>query len=298
MKNPCENDVLDELLRLLKLEKIEENIFRGQSQDLGYGAVFGGQVLGQALSAASQTVPSGRRAHSLHAYFLRPGDASRPIVYQVDCIRDGTSFTTRRVVAIQKGRPVFSMSASFQIDETGFVHQDAIPPDVAPPEGLESDLEMARRVAHRIPAAIRDRILCRRPIEIRPVDPNNPFAPEKRPPWRHVWFRALGEVPEDPAVHRYVLAYASDFGLVATSLYPHGRSYWQPTMQVASLDHAMWFYHDFRINDWLLYAMESPAAARARGLSFGRIFTRDGTLVAVTAQEGLIRDRGTSPLSS
>ncbi|MEE4609227.1 MAG: acyl-CoA thioesterase II [Desulfobacteraceae bacterium] len=286
-----QGEVLAELLQLLQLEKVEENIFRGQSQDLGYGAVFGGQVLGQALSAASQTVPDQRRAHSLHAYFMRPGDASRPIVYQVDCIRDGTSFTTRRVVAIQKGRAVFSMSASFQVAEPGYDHQDAMPPDLPPPEGLASDLEMARRVADRIPAGIRERILCRRPIEIRQVDPNNPFAPERRAPRRSVWFRVKGTLPEDPAVHRYLLAYASDFGLVATSLYPHGRSYWQPTMQVASLDHAMWFYRDFRINDWLLYAMESPSAAGARGLSFGRIFTRDGTLVAVIAQEGLIRDR-------
>ena len=286
-----QGEMLAELLQLLKLEKVEENIFRGQSQDLGYGAVFGGQVLGQALSAASQTVPDQRRAHSLHAYFLRPGDAARPIVYQVDCIRDGTSFTTRRVVAIQKGRAVFSMSASFQVAEPGYDHQDAMPPDLPPPEGLASDLEMARRVAHRIPAGIRERILCRRPIEIRQVDPNDFFAPERRAPRRFVWVRAKGTLPDDPAVHRYLLAYASDFGLVATSLHPHGRSYWQPSMQVASLDHAMWFYRDFRFDDWLLYAMESPSAAGARGLSFGRIFTRDGTLVAVTAQEGLIRDR-------
>jgi acyl-CoA thioesterase-2 len=292
MKNHGDRDFLGELIQLLKLEKIEENLFRGQSQDLGFAALFGGQVLGQALSAASQTVPDERRVHSLHAYFMLPGDARLPIVYQVDRIRDGTSFTTRHVVAIQKGRALFSMSASFQVAEPGYDHQDRMPPDLPPPEGLESDLEMARQVSERIPPHIRDRILCPRPIEIRQVNPNNPFAPERREPRRFAWFRAKGSVPDDPALHRYLLAYASDFGLVATSLYPHGRSYWQPTMQVASLDHAMWFHRDFRINDWLLYAMESPTAAGARGLSFGRIFTRDGSLVAVVAQEGLIRDRG------
>jgi acyl-CoA thioesterase-2 len=285
-------DVLTQLLRLLKLEKIEENIFRGQSQDLGFGAVFGGQVLGQALSAASQTVPRGRQAHSLHAYFLRPGDAQRPIVYQVDCIRDGTSFTTRRVVAVQRGRAIFSMSASFQIDEPGFSHQDAMPPGVPPPEALESELEMARRVQDRIPPATRDKILCHKPIEIRPVDPVNPFAPEARPPRRMAWFRTRGDMPQDPTVHRYLLAYASDFGLVSTSLYPHGRSYWEARMQVASLDHAMWFYRPFRMDDWLLYVMESPSAAHARGLNLGRVFTRQGDLAAATVQEGLIRDRG------
>lgn len=286
-----EGDVLSELLALLKLEKIEENIFRGQSQDLGFGAVFGGQVLGQALSAASQTVPEERSAHSLHAYFLRPGDATKPIVYEVDCIRNGGSFTTRRVVAIQKGRAIFSMAASFQITEPGFEHQDQIPDDVPEPDTVASELELARRVRDSIPPAIRDRILCNKPIEIRPIDPINPFAPKKKPPRRHVWFRAAGSMPEDLAAHKYVLAYASDFGLVATSLYPHGHSFWEPSMQVASLDHAMWFHRDFRIDDWLLYVMESPNAAGARGLSFGKIFTRDGRLVASTAQEGLIRLR-------
>jgi acyl-CoA thioesterase-2 len=291
MTDCSQGDVLAELLQLLKLEKIEENLFRGQSQDLGFGAVFGGQVLGQALSAASRTVPDQRRAHSLHAYFMRPGDASRPIVYQVDCIRDGTSFTTRRVVAIQKGRAVFSMSASFQVAESGFDHQDAMPPDLPPPEALVSEHEIVQKLADRFPPGIRKRILCRRPIEIRPVNPMDAFELKSLPPRRCVWFRASGTLPENATIHRYLLAYASDFGLVGTSLYPHGRSYWQSTMQVASLDHAMWFYRDFRMDDWLLYAMESPSAAGARGLSFGRIFTRDGTLVAVVAQEGLIRDR-------
>ena len=286
-----EGNVLEELLILLKLEKIEENIFRGQSQDLGYGNVFGGQVLGQAMSAAYQTVGRERRAHSLHAYFLRMGDAAKPIVYNVDCIRDGKSFTTRRVVAIQNGQAIFNMSASFQIDESGFSHQEQAP-QVAGPEDIASELELANRVADKIPDTIRDRILCKKPIEFRPLNPINPFAPEKRDPRRYTWFKAIDTLPDDAALHQYLLAYASDFGLVITSLYPHGHSFWDPDMQVASLDHALWFHRDFRMDDWLLYAMQSPNAGKARGLCEGKIYTRNGTLVASVIQEGLIRYHG------
>lgn len=283
-----DGNLLKELLSLLQLEKIEDTIFRGQSQDLGFGAVFGGQVLGQALSAASQTVPSDRFAHSLHAYFLRAGDATKPIVYTVDCIREGKSFTTRRVLAIQNGRPIFTMSASFQVLESGFDHQAAMP-EVPDPEGVESDFERAQRLAHKIPAAIRERILCQHPIERRPIHPSDPFAPEKRAPIRSIWLRAIDTMPADPAVNKYVLAYASDFGMIPTALFPHGRTYWDPAMQVASLDHAMWFHRDFRMDQWLLHVIESPNANKARGLSQGKIFTRDGVLVASTMQEGLIR---------
>lgn len=286
-----EDNVLEELLVLLKLEKIEENIYRGQSQDLGFGSVFGGQVLGQALSAAYQTVPAGRKAHSLHAYFLRMGDAAKPIVYNVDCIRDGKSFTTRRIVAIQNGNAIFNMAASFQIDEQGFDHQDEAP-DVAGPEGISTELENAMKLADKIPAGIRERILCKKPIEIRPLNPINPFSPEKRKPIRHTWFKAIDKLPDNPMVHQYLLAYASDFSLVGTALYPHGHSFWQPQMQAASLDHAMWFHRDFRMDEWLLFALESPNAYRARGLSYGKIFTRDGQLVASVAQEALIRLHG------
>ncbi len=282
--------VLEELLDLLKLEKIEENIFRGQSRDLGFGNLFGGQVLGQALSAAYETVPAQRFVHSLHAYFLRPGNARKPIIYNVDCIRDGKSFTTRRVTAVQKGRAILNMAASFQVDEPGFEHQ--VPAPQAPgPEGIPSDSERAAKVADQIPEAIRDKILCRKPIEIRPVNPVNPFAPEKREPLRYVWLKAIGRLPDDPVMHQCMLAYASDFGLVLTALYPHGHSFWQPHMQVASLDHAMWFHRDCRLDDWLLYVMKSPNAGKARGLSNGRIYTRDGILVASVSQEGLIRHR-------
>ncbi len=284
-------NVLSELLMLLKLETIEENIFRGRSQDLGFGNIFGGQVLGQALSAMSQTVPPERPVHSLQAYFMRPGDPTRPIVYQVDPIRDGGSFTTRRCVAIQKGRAIFSVSGSFQIVEDGFEHQAEMP-QVDGPEGLESELELTRRISEQIPERIRSKLTCDRPIEIRRVDPIDPFNPEKREPTRFAWFRAIGPLPEDPVIHRYMLAYASDFGLVGTSLSPHGTTYWDRRMQVASLDHAMWFHRDVRMDDWLLYAMHSPSASGARGMNFGRIYTQDGRLVASTAQEGLIRFRG------
>ena len=282
------DDVLEELIELLKLEKIEENIFRGQSQDLGFGNVYGGQVLGQALSAAYQTVPAERGVHSLHAYFLRPGDAKKPIVYNVDCIRDGKSFTTRSVIAIQNGRAILNMAASFQVAETGFDHQDAAP-QPAGPEGITSERELALKVADQIPESIREKILCKKAIEIRPVDPINPFAPEKRMPLRYAWFKAVGRLPDDPMVHQYMLAYASDFGLAITSLYPHGQSFWQPQMQVASLDHAMWFHRDFRMDNWLLYVMESPNAGKSRGLSRGQIYTQEGKLVASVVQEGLIR---------
>lgn len=283
------SDVLTELLALLRLERIEQNLFRGQSQDLGWGAVFGGQVLGQALSAAAQTVPADRPVHSMHAYFLRQGDARRPIVYDVDALRDGGSFTTRRVIAIQGGHPIFSMACSFQIQEGGFDHR-ATPPDVPPPEGLLSEREAAERVADRIPEPIRTIALAERPIEIRPVQPMNFLSPKPAEPRRQLWYRAAGPLPDDPAVHRYLLAYASDFNFLTTAMLPHGVSILTPGLQVASLDHAMWFHRPFRFDEWLLFDVESPSASGARGLVLGRFYTREGHLVATLAQEGLLRD--------
>lgn len=283
-------NVLEELLQLLKLEKIEENIFRGQSQDLGFGNVFGGQVLGQALSAASQTVPSERHAHSLHGYFMHPGNVQKPIVYTVDCIRDGKNFTTRRVVAVQGGRAIFSMSASFQMEESGFEHQDRMP-DVPGPEELKSVIEFARPMADKLRPDAREKLLREKPIESRIVDPINPFEPEKRPPEKYIWLRAIDNLPDDPFIHQCLLAYASDFGLVGTALNPHGQSFWMPGMQLASLDHAMWFHGDFRLDDWLLFSIRSPRAAKSRGLAIGHFFTHDGRLVATAVQEGLIRKR-------
>jgi acyl-CoA thioesterase II len=283
-----EGNVLEELLRLLKLKKIEKNIFQGQSQDLGFGNVFGGQVLGQALSAASRTVGSEFAAHSLHGYFMRAGDAAKPIVYTVDCIRDGKSFITRRVVAVQNGLAIFSMAASFHRDEQGYEHQDTMPV-IKGPQGLENEIEMAKRLSDQIPRPILKKLLCKKPIEIRVVNPVNPFDPKPMPPEKYIWFRAIDKIPDDDAAHRYILAYASDFHLVSTCLYPHGKTFWSPDMQVASLDHSMWFHKKFRMDDWLLYVMKSPNAGKARGLSIGSIYTRDGSLVASVAQEGLIR---------
>lgn len=282
--------VLTELVDLLALERIETNLFRGQSQDLGWGQVFGGQVLGQALSAAVQTVPQERQVHSLHAYFLRPGDARKPIVYDVDRIRDGQSFTTRRVVAIQNGQPIFNMSASFQAEEEGFDHADPME-SVPGPDGLSSEREIWRRYAERIPEPFRTRAVADRPIEIRHVNPVDPFHPEKKDADEAVWVRAAGALPDDPALHRYLLAYASDFAFFTTSLRPHGVTWFDGSMQIASIDHVMWFHRPFRMDDWLLHVMHSPSASGARGLVRGSVYARDGRLVASTAQEGLMRRR-------
>lgn len=286
--------VLDELVKLLSLEPIEENLFRGQSQDLGWGTVFGGQVLGQALSAAAQTVTPERHVHSFHSYFLRPGNVAKPIVYEVDRIRDGSSFTTRRVIAIQSGRPIFNMSASFQVHEEGFTHQEPIPQAPAP-ETLKNERELAQQVASSLPPWWRDRLLGEQPIEIRPVTVLDPFRPTPQPPSRMAWLRANGTLPDTPALHNWLLAYASDHLFIGTALMPHGVSFLTPGMQVASLDHVMWFHRPLRVDQWLLHVMDSPAAHGGRGLARGRIYTQAGVLVASTAQEGLIRQRTPQP---
>jgi acyl-CoA thioesterase II len=282
---------LTDLIALLSLERIEENLFRGPSQDLGWGTVFGGQVLGQALSAAAQTLPPDRPVHSLHAYFLRPGNVSKPIVYDVDRIRDGSSFTTRRVVAIQSGRPIFNMSASFQVGEAGFEHQDPMP-EAPPPESLPTERERLAKYAARLPKMVLERANAERPFEMRSADPDeDPFAPAPRAPRRLLWLRTAAALPDDPALHRYLLAYVSDFSFVTTSLLPHGANWLVPGLQIASIDHVMWFHQPFRCDEWLLHVIDSPAAHGARGFVRGRFFTRDGRLVASTAQEGLIRRR-------
>jgi acyl-CoA thioesterase-2 len=282
---------LTELVALLALERIEENLFRGQSQDLGWGTVYGGQVLGQALSAAAQTVPAERAVHSLHAYFLRPGDVSKPIVYEVDRIRDGGSFTTRRVVAIQSGQPIFNLAASFQRDEPGLDHQDDMPA-APPPESVPTEQERAAAHVDRLPKMLRDRATQERPFEIRPVGPiDDPIDPPAHPPQRMIWFRTCGAVADEPALHRYLLAYASDYAFLTAALLPHGVTWLTPGMQIASLDHVMGFHRPLRVDEWLLHVVESPSASGARGLVRGRVFSRDGTLVASTAQEGLVRRR-------
>jgi acyl-CoA thioesterase-2 len=283
--------VLDELVQQLALERIDENLFRGQSQDLGWGTVFGGQVLGQALSAAGQTVDGARVPHSLHAYFLRSGNVNKPIVYEVDRIRDGGSFTTRRVVAIQSGRAIFNMAASFQKEEPGFEHQRPMPsaPD---PLSVPTEQEDWLSRSEQLSASLRRQAAAEDPIELRPLDPpDDLYAPEPAPPLRRVWMRAIDKLPDNPMVHAAMLAYASDFGLLAAALKPHGVTIWSENMQVASLDHVMWFHRPCRMDEWLFYEMDSPSAQGARGLARGSIFTREGVLVASTAQEGLMRNR-------
>jgi acyl-CoA thioesterase-2 len=285
------NRTLDALVLQLDLEQLEVNLFRGQSKDLWGPRVFGGQVIGQALVAAERTIED-RLPHSLHAYFLLPGDAEAPIVYQVERVRDGRSFSARRVQAIQHGRPILSMIASFQAPEPGLEHAAPMP-DVPPPEALTPASELNRRwlsEAGPVPAQASEALLAPSAIEFRPVEPQNPLHPSPGEARQAVWFRAIDRVPDDPQLHRCILAYASDYTLMGTALRPHGRSWYQPSMVVASIDHALWFHRAARVDEWLLYAMDSPSAQMARGLSRGQIFDRGGRLVASVAQEGLMRE--------
>jgi len=279
--------VLDDLLHLLELERIEDNIFRGESRDIGSAQVFGGQVLGQALSAAHFTV-DGRVAHSLHAYFLRRGDVQAPIIYDVDRARDGGSFSVRRVVAIQHGRPIFNLAASFQRPEAGLEHADRMP-DVPGPDGLSELTDVAPDVLQRVPEKMRRFLTDKRPFQFRPVQPMCFDAPERRAPVKQVWIRAVDRLPDRTAVHQNLLAYVSDFELLGTSTLPHGLQFGRGNVQMASLDHALWFHREFRVDEWLLYSLDSPNASGARGFARGQFFTRAGMLVASAAQEGLVR---------
>ena len=280
---------LNKLVKLLELEQLEINLFRGQSENIGGPRVFGGQVLGQALMAAQKTVELERKAHSLHAYFLLPGDMEYPIVYDVDRIRDGGSFTSRRVVAIQKGRPIFSMSASFHKHEEGPSHQIDMP-DIPGPEECESDLEAKKKIAHKVPEKMRDFFLRERPIEIRNMPGEGMFEkPRKKPPYKYMWMKAVSKLPDDYHLHQCILAYASDMGLLSTSHNPHRLSFADGNLQGASLDHGMWFHRPFRADEWMLYATDSPSANDARGFNRGSVYTKEGILVASAVQEGLVR---------
>lgn len=285
------NKVLQDLISLLDLETLEQNLFRGQSRNLGGKSVFGGQVLGQALVAAGRTVDNAP-PHSLHGYFLRGGDMATPIVYEVDRVRDGHHFSARRVQAIQFGRPIFTMIASFQPQEDGLEHQVQMP-DVPQPETLSDQYQLRKQWLDRhrgqVPERLHELLLRPLAIEFKPVNPRDPLAPEAHAPQQSIWFRAAGKLPDDPILHRCILAYASDFNLLSTALLPHARSFLQPDMVVASIDHAFWFHRDVRIDDWLLYVMDSPSAQSARGLSRGLIFARDGKLVGSVVQESLMR---------
>ena len=282
-------EALATMLSVLDLEKIDDNVFRGVSPKDRWQRVFGGQVLGQALMAGSRTV-EGRPCHSLHAYFLRPGDPKTPILYSVDRSRDGRSFTVRRVVASQNGEQIFVMAASFQAPEDGLEHQAAMP-EVPDPDTLKSEEQWRSEIAFSLPEHVRAWFMRPRPIEFRAVEPANRFAEGPQPPRQIVWCRAVRRLTDDSALHRCVLAYASHMTLLDTSLLPHGRTLFAPEMQLASLDHAIWFHRPFRADEWLLYAQDSPSGSGARGLNRGMIFRRDGALVASVAQEGLIRVR-------
>ena len=277
-----------DVLALLELEQLEVNLFRGESRDIGAAQVFGGQVLGQALTAASLTV-EGRIVHSLHAYFLRRGDFNAPIVYEVDRSRDGHSFSNRRVVAIQHGEQIFNMTASFQVVEEGLEHQLDMP-DVPPPEQLPDMLEVLRPMVDRLPERVKRFVETPRPFEFRMVQPlPNLIEPANHPPARQVWFRLPDKIPDDESLHRRLLAYVSDYYLLDTAVLPHGMSFLSAKAVMASIDHAMWFHRPLRVDDWLLYALDSPSSSGARGFGRGSVFARDGRLVASTAQEGLIR---------
>jgi len=281
--------VVADLVALMRLEPLGNDRFLAQSEDIGTPAVFGGQVLGQALMAASRTVEADRPAHSMHAYFLLPGEHA-PIEYSVDRVRDGRSFTTRHVVARQGERIIFEMSASFQTVDDGIEHQLPMPA-AAGPEGLASELEQRIAMGERLPARWRDKGLTPHGVEYRRVDPDDLLAPAVRPAESALWMRAIAPLPDDPNVHRALLAYASDHGLLGAAMRPHGLSFMSGQVRPASLDHAMWFHRDFRLDDWLLYSLDSPSASGARGLCRGSIFARDGRLVASTAQEGMLRVR-------
>jgi acyl-CoA thioesterase-2 len=285
---------LDELLALLELEALEVNLFRGISPDEDRQRVFGGQVAAQALVAAGRTVDTDRLVHSLHAYFLRPGDPNVPIVYEVDRIRDGKSFTTRRVVAIQHGHAIFNLAASFQIVETGPEHQAPMP-DVPAPDSLPTFQERVEEHLDRFGPDLAQWMVRERPIDSRPVDDPHWLDPTPRPPEQDVWIRSNGALPDEPLLHACVVAYASDLTLLDTAMLPHAISHRGNQYMIASLDHAMWFHRPFRADEWLLYHQWSPSASGARGLAGGLIFCRDGTLAVTVIQEGLMRPVSASP---
>jgi acyl-CoA thioesterase II len=281
---------MQELLSILDLEKLEHNLYRGRSPKVNWQRVFGGQVIGQALVAAQRTVEPERHVHSLHAYFMRPGDTTVPIVYEVERLRDGGSFTTRRVTAIQHGHAIFSLEASFQVDEKGLEHQVPMPRDVPRPEELKTQRQLLEHAAH-VPENIRRYWARERPLEIRPVTLEHYTSREKLPPEQNIWLRTTGPVPADRAAQTAVLAYLSDMTLLDTSTFPHGRAVFDPDLQVASLDHAMWFHRPHPLDGWLLYTQDSPSSSGSRGFTRGALYAEDGTLIASVAQEGLIRLR-------
>ncbi|MDX7999120.1 acyl-CoA thioesterase II [Xenorhabdus sp. Reich] len=281
------SQALQNLINLIHLEKIEEGIYRGQSEDLGFPQVFGGQVIGQALYAAKQTVADDRMIHSFHSYFLRPGDSHKPIVYDVEILRDGKSFSARRISAIQHGHPIFYMTASFQGHEESFEHQNTMP--IVPlPEELESQEDISKKMVDSLPTKLKT-VFSAPPLEMKLIKPHSLPNQSPKDPVRYVWFRSNGKMPEDPFLHYCLLGYASDFNFLPTSLQPHGVRFMERNMQVATIDHSMWYHRPFNMDDWLLYSIESPSASGARGFVRGHIYNREGVLIASTVQEGVIR---------
>jgi acyl-CoA thioesterase-2 len=278
------------LVDLLEVEEIDTDLYRGKRQPGGVGRVFGGQVIAQALQAAQRSTDAPKIAHSLHAYFMRPGNEDFPIIFRVVRDFEGRSFATRRVIAMQQGQPILNMAASFQVPEDGLHHQDRMP-DVPEPDELKSDVELRREMIDEIPEKFRRHMLRSRPIEIRPVHPRSWFRPVKQEPKQDSWFRLVAPIGDDAAMHRAILAYASDMSLLGTSMLAHGINWMTHNVQTASLDHALWLHEEFRADDWLLYSCDSPWAGHARGFNRGRIYSRDGRLVASVAQEGLMRVR-------
>ena len=280
---------IHDLVALLDLEPIEQNIYRGLNRDIGSGRIFGGQVLAQALVAAHRTVDEADRSvHSLHGYFILAGDLEIPVVYFVDRLRDGRSYTTRRVTAIQHGRAIFNMAASFHRREDSPSHQAEMP-DVPGPDGLDSELDIIRANKDELPEGLRELLTQDRPLEFRPVGRWDPFEPEAGPPQRRTWVRTVGSLSDDPLHHQAVLAYASDYGLLGTALIPHGKTVRDRDVMAASLDHSIWFHRSFRADEWLLYDKDSPTMGGGRGFSRGSFFTQGGDLVASVAQEGVLR---------
>lgn len=281
------NENLEAVIGLLELERLEDNLFRGDSHDIGAPQVFGGQILGQALSAAHRTVTA-RTPHSLHAYFLRPGDFNQPVIYQVERSRDGKSYSNRRVVAIQHGQPILNLAASFHVDEPGLEHQAEMP-EVTGPEGLKRSIEIQDAIIDQVPEKMRRLLAHRPPFEFRPVEPPKFIEPAARPPRKHIWMKAWDKLPDDPELHRNLLTYVSDYELIGTATLPHELDFARRPVQMASIDHVLWFHRPFRVDDWLLYAFDSPSSHAGRGFSRGQIFTRSGKLIASVAQEGVMR---------
>lgn len=290
MPEPTPTELVTQLTTLLDVEEIDTDLYRGPRLPGGVGRVFGGQVIAQALQAAQRSVEGNKTAHSLHAYFMRPGDENHPIIFRVVRDFEGRSFANRRVIAMQKGQPILNMTASFQTPSEGLHHQDAMP-DVPDPDSLRSERELREEIRDQVPEKFRRFFLRARPIEIRPVNPRNWFAPDKIEPQQHSWFRVVAPLPDDLALHRAMLAYASDMTLLGTCLLPHGVSWMTGDVQTASLDHAIWLHEPFRFDEWLLYTTDSPWAGHSRGFNRGKIYSRYGRLVASVAQEGLIRLR-------